>query len=76
MKIKCKKCGYEWDTKSKLIYITCPNCYNKVKSDSANEKILDTTNAKPISKEHIPMDSPLESEELEEANSRNWSEVI
>ena len=25
-KIKCSKCGYEWETKSELMFVTCPNC--------------------------------------------------
>lgn len=31
MKAKCKICGYEWDSDSKLDYITCPNCMRKFK---------------------------------------------
>lgn len=26
MKVKCPRCGYIWDTKSKLMYVICPNC--------------------------------------------------
>lgn len=29
MKVKCPKCDYKWNTKSKLINITCPNCQRK-----------------------------------------------
>ena len=29
--IKCKKCKYEWKTKSKLKQVTCPSCLKKVK---------------------------------------------
>jgi len=25
MKIKCPKCKYEWDTKSKLVFVSCPS---------------------------------------------------
>jgi len=32
-KLKCLKCGYDWETKSKLIYVCCPNCMNKVKEE-------------------------------------------
>ena len=32
MKAKCPKCKYEWDTKSKLDSITCPNCQKKFNS--------------------------------------------
>jgi hypothetical protein len=32
MKKKCKKCGHEWDYKGKSkIYVTCPQCYSKIK---------------------------------------------
>jgi len=34
MKIKCKKCGYEWETKSKMMFVTCPNCRLKVKREN------------------------------------------
>lgn len=30
MKVKCSKCKHEWDCKSKLMYVTCTNCRNKV----------------------------------------------
>jgi len=30
MKVKCQKCGYEWDTKSKHIFVSCPSCLGKV----------------------------------------------
>lgn len=28
--MKCGSCDYEWETKSKLDKVTCPNCLNKV----------------------------------------------
>lgn len=28
---KCKKCGYKWETKSLMIFVSCPSCNNKVK---------------------------------------------
>jgi len=31
MKVKCDKCGYEWDTKSKHVYVSCPSCLQKVR---------------------------------------------
>jgi len=31
MKVKCPNCKYEWETKSKLIFVTCPSCQLKVK---------------------------------------------
>jgi len=33
MKIKCEKCGYEWDTKSTHIFVSCPSCLKKVKNE-------------------------------------------
>jgi DNA-directed RNA polymerase subunit RPC12/RpoP len=30
---KCPNCKYEWETKSKLDFITCPNCQKKFKKD-------------------------------------------
>ena len=29
--INCPKCKYIWKSKSKFYYVTCPNCYYKVK---------------------------------------------
>ena len=34
---KCKKCGYEWKTKSKLMFISCPSCMQKVKNGDWGE---------------------------------------
>ena len=31
MEIKCPKCNYKWETKSKLKMVTCPSCQLKVK---------------------------------------------
>ena len=30
-KVKCKKCGYSWTTKSKHVMVTCPSCLAKVR---------------------------------------------
>lgn len=30
IKAKCQKCGYEWETKSPMIQVSCPSCGNKV----------------------------------------------
>ena len=30
-KVKCFKCGYEWETTSKLEFVSCPSCLKKVK---------------------------------------------
>lgn len=29
-KLKCSRCNYEWETKSKLVNVTCPSCQLKV----------------------------------------------
>lgn len=29
MKMKCRHCGYEWDSKAKTILVTCPSCGKK-----------------------------------------------
>jgi len=29
--MKCKFCKYEWETKSKMILVSCPSCGNKNK---------------------------------------------
>jgi uncharacterized Zn finger protein (UPF0148 family) len=39
MRVKCPRCGYEWDTKAKLGYIICPNCRKTFKKHSKSEKI-------------------------------------
>jgi DNA-directed RNA polymerase subunit RPC12/RpoP len=31
MKVKCKRCGYEWETHSEMVLVSCPSCNNKVK---------------------------------------------
>ena len=29
MEIECQKCGYEWDTGSDMMMVTCPSCARK-----------------------------------------------
>jgi rubrerythrin len=29
--LKCPNCGYEWRTRSKLGWVTCPSCLRKVR---------------------------------------------
>ena len=36
--MKCPKCNYEWETKSKLMYVCCPNCRTKVENTSIKKK--------------------------------------
>jgi len=40
-KIKCDKCGYEWETKSKLILVSCPSCLTKVRTSQEAQKSPD-----------------------------------
>ena len=28
---KCKKCGYEWESNSEMIMVSCPSCGTKIK---------------------------------------------
>jgi len=37
-KAKCKKCGYEWETRAKLYYITCSSCQTKSTKENLFEK--------------------------------------
>ena len=46
MKAKCPKCGYEWNTMSKMFQVSCPKCLFKVKIHEA--KIEDITNGNNI----------------------------
>jgi len=38
IKLKCLKCGHEWETKSKLKMVTCPSCQLKVKLNKGSIK--------------------------------------
>ena len=40
-RLRCYKCGYEWDTKAKLVYVTCPSCHYKI--DSTKCLVVRTT---------------------------------
>jgi len=31
MKIRCEKCGHEWETKSEMKLVTCPSCQLKTR---------------------------------------------
>lgn len=37
MKIKCEHCGYEWDSESKMLLVTCPNCGKKTKANGEKQ---------------------------------------
>jgi|ETNvirnome_2_300_1030623.scaffolds.fasta_scaffold01131_6 hypothetical protein len=40
MKIKClnKECNYEWETSSKMMWVTCPSCRLKVRNEERDEE--------------------------------------
>jgi len=38
MKIKCVNCNYEWETKSELKFVTCPNCQRKFEKNKKKEE--------------------------------------
>ena len=40
MEVKCKKCGYEWDTKSELIKVSCPSCGDKINKEEGHNLII------------------------------------
>lgn len=37
-KITCHKCGYEWITRSRRLFVTCPSCLAKVKNKKGEMK--------------------------------------
>ncbi len=39
MKVQCPnpKCNYEWETNSKLDFVTCPNCQKKFRKEKPTE---------------------------------------
>lgn len=28
--VRCPKCGHEWESRGRLVYVTCPSCMRKV----------------------------------------------
>jgi DNA-directed RNA polymerase subunit RPC12/RpoP len=44
--MECKNCGYEWETKSEKMFVTCPNCQLKVKRKEVKEKLNILNNCK------------------------------
>jgi len=44
-KVKCQKCGHEWNTKSKCMLVTCSSCGFKTKNriKSYNKKPVNTS---------------------------------
>jgi len=37
MIVKCPRCGYEWKSRAKLNYVTCPNCRKVFKKPTEEE---------------------------------------
>jgi len=37
---KCNSCNYEWETKSKKDYVSCPNCLNKAKVNKVENALI------------------------------------
>ena len=37
-RIKCDKCGYEWYTRSRKKYVSCPNCASKTRNPHVTEE--------------------------------------
>ena len=35
-RINCCKCLYQWNTRSSMRYITCPNCMGKTKNENGD----------------------------------------
>ena len=38
MEVKCEYCGYEWDTKSPMVFVSCPSCLKKIKINENYKK--------------------------------------
>jgi DNA-directed RNA polymerase subunit RPC12/RpoP len=49
-RVRCPRCGYEWETRSAKLYVTCPNCLRKVRVTTAatTTTINTTTTASPL----------------------------
>ena len=49
----CPKCGHDWNYKGKSsLYVTCPNCYRKIRADSSGD-VKQPTTTQSISLEEI-----------------------
>jgi len=35
MRVHCKHCNYEWDTKVTKVFVTCPSCLRKIKLEES-----------------------------------------
>lgn len=50
MKIKCQKCGYEWDTSSSMNKVTCPSCGYKTPNPKKTQTVQKRNTANTIKK--------------------------
>ena len=32
IELRCPRCGHVWRTRSKLVFVTCPSCFTKVRA--------------------------------------------
>ena len=48
MKTKCNYCEYEWNTKSKMLKVSCPSCGMKVKTGSYKDIIVGDIGNSPV----------------------------
>ena len=51
MKLKCK-CGYEWQTKSRMMLVSCPCCSKKIK---VRDRYVKESSEKPLTKVPVVM---------------------
>lgn len=36
--VKCSKCGYEWNTRSEMMFVSCPSCMQKTKVEEEKKE--------------------------------------
>ena len=41
--MRCRKCGYKWETKSTHVYVSCPSCLSKVRRVEVATPIISGT---------------------------------
>ena len=46
---KCDRCGYEWNSKSKMYFVTCPNCRKSVRIKEFKEVVENAPHGEAIS---------------------------
>ena len=50
MEVRCPRCGYSWRTRSRKLYLTCPNCHRKFRNPlySSNDATFAASTIKPF----------------------------